>query len=135
VVLSNLGSLHESAGRDRRARACYLAALPGLRAERHALLPRTLERLALLERRAGRHDESARLLKERIATPPAAFQPLEDLAKYFEHRCHDTERAEAVAVDARSRLLIGKISLDPRSRARCLQAIDHRLARLRRRKG
>jgi hypothetical protein len=135
VVLANLGGLHESAGRDARARDSYLAALEGLRTDRHALLPRTLERLALLERRAGRHAESARLLEERIATQPYAFQPLEDLAKYFEHRAHDLDRAEAIAVDARSRILTGKISLDPRTRVRCLQAIDHRLARLRRRRG
>lgn len=135
VVRANLGNLHESAGRDAQARNSYLEALEGLRADRHALLPRALERLALLERRAGRHAESARLLHERIGILPYAFQPLEDLAKYYEHHAHEPERAEAVAVDARSRLLTGKISLDSQSRLRCLRSLDHRLARLRRRLG
>jgi uncharacterized protein YprB with RNaseH-like and TPR domain len=132
VVLSNLGSFFESVGRDREARQAYRQALEGLRAAGHRVLGRTLERLALLERRAGRHGTSAELLLERIATRPAAFQPLEDLAKYYEHRARDPAAAEATVIDARSRLLTGKIELDPAARARCLRALDHRIARLHR---
>jgi len=135
VLRANLGLLHESAGRDREARASYAAALEGLREERHALLPRVLERLALLERRAGRHLESARLLEERKDLLPHAFQPLEDLAKYYEHRVGDLPAALDTAVDARSRLVTGKIAVDPRARQRFLRAVDHRLGRLRRRIG
>ena len=132
VVLSNLGVYFETAGRDRQARASYTEALEGLRATRHRLLGRTLERLALLERRAGRHQQSATLLLERIGTHPHAFQPIEDLAKYYEHRAHDPAAAEATVIDARSRLLTGKIEVDPAARMRCLAALDHRLSRLRR---
>ncbi len=133
VVLANLGAFQESVGGDAQARRFYLNALVGLRDERHPLLGRTLERLALLERRAGRHTESARLLMERSETLPYAFQPLEDLAKYYEHRVRDFQWAEATALDARSRLLTGKIHVDSNVRRRHLQALDHRLQRLYRR--
>lgn len=133
VVHANLGLHEESAGRDREARRHYLAALDGLRERRHPLMGRVLERLALLERRAGRHAASARLLHERVATPPHAFQPLEDLAKYYEHHAHDLPSAEATALDARSRLLSGKIAADHHARQRHLKALDHRIRRLRRR--
>ena len=133
VVRSNLGVFFESLGHDAPARSNYAAALEGLRALSHPLLSRTLERLALLERRAGRHGESARLLHERAAVRPRTFQPLEDLAKYYEHRMRDLSRAEEAALEARRELLAGGIEADPATRARHLHAIDHRLARLRRR--
>jgi hypothetical protein len=134
VVRSNLGLFFESLGQDGPARAHYGAALEGLRASGHPLLSRTLERLALLERRAGRHAESARLLHERAGLEPRSFQPLEDLAKYYEHRVRDLTRAEEAALEARRHLLEGGIDVDPASRARLLHALDHRLARLRRRR-
>jgi len=134
VVFANLGSFYESTGRDREAREAYGNALQGLRGTHHALLGRTLERLALLERRSGRHAASADLLLERRQTQPHAFQPLEDLAKYYEHRVRDLERAEEAALDARSRLLTGKIQVDRHTRRRHLEALDHRLGRLRRRR-
>ena len=115
--------------------AYSIAVSPLLRSERHSLLTRALERLALLERRAGRHGVSADLLQERIAMFPHAFQPLEDLAKYYEHRARDLEAAESTVLDARSRLLTGKIDLDAAARMRCLEALEHRLTRLRRRRG
>jgi uncharacterized protein YprB with RNaseH-like and TPR domain len=135
VVLSNLGAFHEARGRDRVARDIYAEALKGLRRAGHPLLARSLERLALLERRAGRHDVSARLLQERRDLPPEAFEPLEDLAKYYEHRARDLDRATATALEARARLLAGRIPVDSRTRARYLEAVDHRLSRLRRRLG
>ena len=134
VVLANLGAFYESTGRDGEARRSYTAALAGLRAQRHPNLGRALERLALLERRAGRHTESAHLLLERRDTHPHAFQPLEDLAKYYEHRVRDLDRAEEAALEARSRLLTGKIQVDRQTRQRHLAALDHRLGRLRRRR-
>jgi uncharacterized protein len=133
VVRSNLGLFFESLGQDGPARAHYTAALEGLRASGHPLLSRTLERLALLERRAGRHAESARLLHERAGIAPRSFQPLEDLAKYYEHRVRDLTRAEEATLEARRHLLEGGIDVDPSSRARFLHALDYRLARLRRR--
>jgi len=133
VVRANLGLFCESLGQDAPAREHYAAALEGLRASGHPLLSRTLERLALLERRAGRHAESARLLHERAGVHPRTFQPLEDLAKYYEHRVRDLTRAEKAALDARRHLLEGGIDVDPATRARHLHALDHRLARLRRR--
>ncbi len=135
VVLSNLGALHEARGEDREARASYLTALTGLRASRHPQLPRALERLALLERRAGRHAASAELLLERKDLPPFTLAPLEDLAKYYEHRARDLPRAEEATVEARSNLVRGWITLAPLERKRCLAALDHRLARLARRRG
>jgi len=135
VLQSNLGVFFESVGRDREAREIYGQALEGLRRARHPLLGRTLERLALLERRAGRHAESARLLHERVSTRPHAFQPWEDLAKYYEHRARDLPAAEATVLDARSRLLTGKIEIDLAARRRILEALDHRLDRIRRRRG
>ncbi|MHC4931733.1 MAG: ribonuclease H-like domain-containing protein [Planctomycetota bacterium] len=135
VVLANLGSYFEVVGRDKEARTSYEHALSGLREQRHPLLPRTLERFALLERRAGRHSASAELLLERAKALPHAFQPLEDLAKYYEHRARDLAQAEATALDARSRLVTGKIEVDRGTRARHLEALDHRLDRLRRRMG
>jgi uncharacterized protein YprB with RNaseH-like and TPR domain len=133
VVRGNLGLLCESLGHDALARAHYSAALDGLRSAGHPLLARTLERLALLERRAGRHAESARLLRERAAVPPRAFQPLEDLAKYYEHRARDLAQAERAAIDARKELLTGRIQVDPTTQARYLRSLDHRIARLQRR--
>jgi len=135
VVLCNLGAFYEALGRDREARGAYRAALEGLSAARHALYPRALERLALLERRAGRHAESAALLEVRRDTPPFSVQALEDLSKHFEHRVRDFGRAEEAALDARSRLLTGKIVLEPRLKQQALRALDHRLERLRRRRG
>ncbi|MHC4938146.1 MAG: ribonuclease H-like domain-containing protein [Planctomycetota bacterium] len=135
VLQSNLGAFFESVGRDRDARQMYERALDGLRGGSNRLLGRTLERLALLERRAGRHAESAGLLLERIGTHPHAFQPLEDLAKYYEHHVRDFAAAEATVLDARSRLVTGKIEVDLAARARFLEALDHRLARIRRRRG
>jgi len=132
VVLSNLGAHFELVGRNRQARDSYTEALDGLRAGGHRLLGRTLERLALLERRAGRHQQSAELLLERVRTHPHAFQPLEDLAKYYEHRAHDAHAAEATVMDARSRLLTGKIEVDLAAKKRCMAALEYRLARIRR---
>jgi uncharacterized protein YprB with RNaseH-like and TPR domain len=134
VVRSNLGLFFESLGHDAAARDHYTAALEGLRAAESPLLSRTLERLALLERRAGRHAESARLLHERAAIRPRAFQPLEDLAKYYEHRARDLTRAEEATLAARRHLLEGEIPVDAATRARYLHALEHRLARLRRRR-
>ncbi len=135
VVLANLGAFYEASGRDREARDSYRAALAGLAQARHALYPRSLERLALLERRAGRHAESAALLEVRRDTQPFSVQALEDLSKHFEHRVRDFGRAEEAALDARSRLLTGKISIEPRLRQQALRSLDHRLDRLRRRRG
>ncbi len=133
VVRANLGSFYESVGRQREARENYEEALLGLRTTNHAHLPRALERLALLERRAGRHAVSAQLLLERCAIHPHALQPLEDLAKYYEHRARDLSMALATTMDARSRLLTGKIEVDRHTRARHLAALDHRRQRLERR--
>jgi hypothetical protein len=133
VVRSNLGLFCESLGQDSLARGHYGAALDGLRECSHPLLARTLERLALLERRAGRHAESARLLHERASIQPRAFQPLEDLAKYYEHRVRDLARAREAALDARGHLLAGRIQVDATTRARYLISLDHRLQRLSRR--
>jgi len=133
VVLSNLGSFHESTGDDAEARSAYEAALPGLRAGQHSMLARTLERLALLERRIGRHAESAALLHERLRLPPWSLQPWEDLAKYYEHRVRDYAAAEAVTTEACSMILTGKIQIDSRSRVQALRALRHRLGRVRRR--
>lgn len=134
VVLANLGALHESEGDDRGARNAYALALAGLRERSHPLLPRALERLALLERRAGRHDRSAELLLERKDLAPLAVEPLEDLAKYFEHRRRDWARAEGATAEAYSRVATGKARLDPMNRARKLEALGHRLERLRRKR-
>jgi len=134
VLQSNLGVFYESVGRDQQACEMYTAGLAGLRASRHRMLGRTLERLALLERRAGRHAESAQLLRERADVRPHAVQPLEDLAKYYEHRARDLDAAEATVLDARARLLTGKIELDRSTRVRTLEALDHRLERIRRRR-
>lgn len=134
VVLANLGAFQESEGDDRAARQSYAAALDGLRVLRHALLPRAMERLALLERRAGRHAESAAILRERAEIPPFAVEPFEDLAKYFEHRARDLDRAEAVTADALSRVLTGRIPLDAISRERWRRELSHRLDRLERRR-
>ena len=145
---ANLGRLYESSGRDDRARSAYRAALAGLRERSHSLLPRTLERLALLERRAGRHAESAQLLEERVGIGPAAIQALEDLAKYYEHRRHDYERARGLAGQARRLLMDGvpgfagvtgvdgaqrRLPVDPAVRERRLRSFEHRLERLQRR--
>lgn len=132
VLQSNLGVFFESVGRDSEARQIYRTAIEGLRSSRHPLLTRTLERLALLERRAGRHGISANLLRERIEILPFAVQPMEDLAKYYEHRAHDKELAQSTVLDAKSRILTGKIALDLDARMRCLESLEHRLARLRR---
>jgi uncharacterized protein YprB with RNaseH-like and TPR domain len=132
VMQSNLGVFFESVGRDSEARVIYRTALEGLRPANHPLLTRTLERLALLERRAGRHAISADLLRERVEILPFAVQPMEDLAKYYEHRAHDKDQAESTVLDAKSRILTGKIALDLDARMRGLEALEHRLARLRR---
>ncbi len=152
VLLSNLGRFFERSGQDAKARAAYARALQEFaesaagsrQANGHGtgcvtngrardVLARSLERLALLERRAGRHAASADLLKRRIELPPYAFQPLEDLAKYHEHRARDLVAAQATAIEARSRLVTGRIEADRVARERYLGAIDHRLARLERR--
>jgi hypothetical protein len=134
VVLANLGALHEAEGDDRAARNAYSLALPGLRAPRHPLLARAIERLALLERRAGRHDRSAELLSERKELPPLAVEPLEDLSKYFEHRVRDFAQAEDAAAEAFSRIVTGRVRLDAANRARKLEALEHRIERLRRKR-
>ena len=132
VLQSNLGVFFESVGRDSEARRIYRTALAGLRLAKHSLLTRTLERLALLERRAGRHAVSADLLRERMEILPFAVQPMEDLAKFYEHRAHDKALAQATVLDAKSRILTGKIALDLDARMRSLEALEHRLVRLRR---
>ncbi|MFB3065754.1 MAG: hypothetical protein ACE10D_04480, partial [Planctomycetota bacterium] len=89
--------------------------------------------------RSGRHAESAELLQERVGLEPAAIQALEDLAKYYEHRRHDYERACELAREARRRLVDGVegveggLPVDPAVRERRLQSLEHRLERLQRR--
>jgi len=136
VLWTNLGRFFERRGRDADARRAYGEALEGLTGSPRpptAVLARCLERLALLERRAGRHAASAQLLRRRVELPPHAFQPLEDLAKYYEHRARDLPAARDATLDARSRLLTGRIEADRSARARYLAAVDHRLTRLERR--
>ncbi|MGH7162928.1 MAG: hypothetical protein ACREID_05545, partial [Planctomycetota bacterium] len=59
---------------------------------------------------------------------------MEDLAKYYEHRVRDAAGAEAIAAEARSLVVAGRIALDAASRARRLRSLDHRLRRLRRKR-
>jgi uncharacterized protein YprB with RNaseH-like and TPR domain len=122
--LVGLGRLLEAAEPD-RARACYHRAL-----EQDLPSPareRLLLRLAGEEKRRRRWDEAGRLWEG--ATGRAGFdpRPWEELAKMYEHRVRDLERALGVVQAA---LLRARSHAMPED---ALAAFHHRLGRLTRR--
>jgi uncharacterized protein YprB with RNaseH-like and TPR domain len=122
--LVGLGRLLEAADPE-RARACYHRALAqGLPSPARE---RLLMRLAGAEKRLRRWDE-ARLLWE-TATGRSGFdpRPWEELAKLYEHRVRDLERAMGVVQAALARARAHALPDD------ALAGFHHRLGRLTRR--
>ncbi|MEZ4501790.1 MAG: ribonuclease H-like domain-containing protein [Dehalococcoidia bacterium] len=87
-----------------------------------------LMRLGLHYRRAGRHDLAEPLWWELVSTPGLwSLHAHEELAKYYEHRCHDFARASDVVEQA----LALATRAEPRfAHARHIEAFRYRLARL-----
>lgn len=97
-----LGRIYERAGRDEDARAAFEMAVeaPDAEVQRQAL-----GRLALMHRRATRHNDAARCWQGILDLVPRGRrqltslerQAVEALAIHHEHRAHDLERARTYA--------------------------------------
>jgi uncharacterized protein YprB with RNaseH-like and TPR domain len=87
------------------------------------------ERLSFICKRTGRWDEAVSLWGKLLASGQAHVTPHVELAKYYEHRARDPERALELALQARG-VLVARPN-DP-GYNRVLSALDHRIGRLRR---
>jgi uncharacterized protein YprB with RNaseH-like and TPR domain len=125
VELAGLGWVWELADAE-RAVACYRAALElGLDGEARA---RVMGRLARREKRQARWRD-ARELWSLLAREQGRFdhRPWEEVAKIDEHRHRDLGAARAVVEEALARARAAGVA------SHVMAALDHRLARLRRR--
>jgi tetratricopeptide (TPR) repeat protein len=108
-----------------RAWACYHMALE--RGLRSPARERLVLHLARHEKRRARWEEARRLWESAIAHAGFDPRPWEELAKMYEHRLRDLERARIVVEEALAR---ARAHAFP---AGVLASFDHRLARLLRR--
>ncbi len=120
----SMARLHEQAGQWERAEVCYRRALdrpisPWVRRDAQ-------RRLSLLLKRQGRWAEAV-VLWERMLGQGELF-PYEELAKFYEHRARDVDRAAAFVLAALREARAGRLSLSAQQR----EALAHRLNRLRR---
>ena len=125
-----LGRLLDARRDDRAEHYLEVAATgadtPGLREE-------GMLRLAALHKRAGRRRAASELWERTLALPTSApLGPLVELAMYYEHQCHDFERASGFAMRARTHLAALSRSHPWPSAPRKIAELDHRLERLRR---
>lgn len=120
----SLARLHEQAGRWDRAEALYREALsapllPALRREAR-------RRLSLILKRQGRWDEAVAVWEQMLGQ--GDLFPYEELAKFYEHRARDPNRAAAFVLAALDEARAGRLRLTAGEH----EALRRRLARLRR---
>ncbi len=122
-----LARIYARAGQLDRAESAYRRALdhplpPALRAQ-------AMRELAALLKRADRRDEAAVWWQALAKLLPADIEALVELAKYYEWHVKDVEKARAMTGEAIRRAQAWR---NPVERTRALEALEHRLARLRR---
>lgn len=120
-----LARIYVRAGRSDQAEMAYRRALdhplpPALRAQ-------AMRELAALFKRRGRRAEAAVWWRALVEMLPQDINALVELAKYYEWEARDMEKARAVTEEAIRR---AKTWRSPRERARALEALERRLARL-----
>ncbi len=93
-----LGSLWEDAGMEEEGRYCYEKALDLEMPWNHRLL--TMARLSLIHKRRGRWAEALNLWERMKAENPEDIFPYQELAKYYEHRAGDFDRALRLVEEA-----------------------------------
>jgi len=114
-----LGRFWEGRDWDRSA-ACYREALARSLSPNQALEVR--QRLGRLLRRLGRWEEAREVWSAWAAQEIASLEPMEELAKYLEHRARDLEAARQIVVRA--------LALAESNDGSTLPSLRHRLHRL-----
>ncbi|MBC7235566.1 MAG: ribonuclease H-like domain-containing protein, partial [Chloroflexi bacterium] len=112
-----LGRMYESLGHHEEAIAAYRRA--GQEAHRS---------LSFLLKRLGRYEEAMDIWRAQLGG--REIYPYVELAKQYEHRLHDLEKARDMVIQALQRLEAHTAGDDARARRR---ELEHRLARLTRR--
>ena len=120
-----LARIRARAGQLDRAEAAYRRALdhpqpPALRAQ-------AMRGLAALLKRTDRREEAAVWWRALAEMLPEDINALVELAKYYEWEARDMEKARAATREAIRRAQGWR---NPAERARALEALEHRLARL-----
>ncbi len=125
----SLGKLHAGAGQADHAIRCFgqAAGCGDERLEQAALL-----QLAAIHKRQGRWTEAAALWRELIRRRSFDLTPHVELAKYYEHQAKEFEAALEAADQALAR---ARHRRNPACGELSLPALQHRLARLRRKLG
>ncbi|MBI2862210.1 MAG: ribonuclease H-like domain-containing protein [Chloroflexi bacterium] len=125
--LYSAGRVHEEAGRWQAAISCYESALA--REATTSLRGQLLQRLGRQYKRIGQWAEAVAAWQQTVGTGGReGIGALVELAKYYEHRVRDFQRALMSAQEALDNLLASE---GPPSGQRA--ALEHRLQRLRRR--
>lgn len=130
--LYSLGRLYLHAGISHRAEtalhAALLADLPD------ALRERTIFHLSFYYKRQGRWEDAIDLWYQSIRRNHDRLYPFVELAKFYEHRAKDFERAEELVVRAIELVQSSSLTRSIWWRERRLAELEHRLRRLRRKK-
>lgn len=131
----SLAQAYERAGDPARAMAaCEDALARGLPP---AEADEALYRLSMLAKRGGDPARALAIWSELAGgSAPRRLYPFEELAKHWEHRAEPRDPARALALAEEARALVEAGSLRPRrGRRAALEALDHRIGRLRRKLG
>ncbi len=125
----SLGRLYLEAGETEHATRCFArsAQCGDERLEQAAL-----RQLAAIHKKQGRWHEAAKLWRELIRRRSHDLSPYVELAKYYEHQAKEYEAALETVAQALSR---ARQRRGPASGELSLPALQHRLARLRRKLG
>jgi len=125
-----LGSLYEKQGHTDHALKAYRLAV--LDSEDCGTVARANQRLSFLLKRLGQYDEAIDIWHALLGGDE--LYPYVELAKQYEHRLKDYDMAEQVVCEAIEWLQASGSVREPFSKERLYTELEHRLARVRRRK-
>ncbi len=130
--LYSLGRLYLHLGMSHRAETALRAALdvdlPDI------LREKTVFHLSFHYKRQARWEEAIDLWYRAVREKRARLYPFVELAKYYEHRAKEFERAEELVVRAIELVESSSLTLHISCRERRLAQLEHRLGRVRRKK-
>ena len=130
--LYSLGRLYLHVGMSHRAETALRAALDADLPD--TLRDKTVFHLSFHCKRQGRWEEAIELWHGAIRENRDRLYPFVELAKYYEHRMKDFERAEELVLRAIERVESSSLTRPVWWRERRLAELEHRLQRVQRRK-
>jgi len=130
--LYSLGRLYLQTGMSERAEAALRSALDANLS--NGLMQATLRDLSLHYKRQARWDQAIKLWHQAIRENHARLYPYVELAKFYEHRAKDFERAEELVLTAIEFVQSPSMGRDAWWTQRRLAELEYRLRRVRRKK-